>query len=322
MTTPSLDDLFDEVIELPDGRLQRAYDALVGLDHIKSRLVAESRIVLNPSALAEWSETAYGRRVALVDVYSDRPPLFVFVGDVGCGKTVLAQSFGDEIARSESVSVNVYRLSLNARGSGAVGEMTKLIGAAFATVREAAERVSSTKGRVRGAVVLIIDEADALAQSREMAQMHHEDRAGVNALIRGIDELVGRRLPIAVVFCTNRPDAIDPAVRRRAAEVFRFERPTAEQRRAVLIAHLGDLGFEDSELDQIADATGRNEQRHYGATYSDLVQRLLPSVLLDAMPHGRVEFSRVLALATAFEPTRPFDEQSQAAVPSGSPTGS
>ena len=74
-------------------------------------------------------------------------------------------------------------------------------------------------------MVLVIDEADALAQSREMAQMHHEDRAGVNALIRGIDELAGRRLPIAVVLCTNRPDAIDPAVRRRAAEIFRFERP-------------------------------------------------------------------------------------------------
>jgi hypothetical protein len=30
-----------------------------------------------------------------------------------------------------------------------------------------------------------VDEGDALAQSRDLAQMHHEDRAGVNALIRG-----------------------------------------------------------------------------------------------------------------------------------------
>ena len=35
----------------------------------------------------------------------------------------------------------------------------------------------------RGAVILLVDEADALAQSREAAQMHHEDRAGVNAFL-------------------------------------------------------------------------------------------------------------------------------------------
>ncbi len=311
MNPLSLDDLFDEVLELPDSRLARSYSALVGLDGIKNRLIAESRVLLNPTALDDWSRAAYGRHVSLVDVYRDRPPVFVFAGDVGCGKTALAESFGDHIARSESLAVSVYRLSLNARGSGAVGEMTKLISSAFAVVREAAERASSNSGRARGAVVLVIDEADALAQSREMAQMHHEDRAGVNAMIRGIDELVGRRLPIAVILCTNRPEAIDPAVRRRAAEIFRFQRPTLEQRLAVLEAHLSDLGLTDRELEEIARVTGSNNQRSFGVTYSDLVQRLLPSVLLDAMPDDRIEFSRVLEIATEFEPTRPFDDQSQ-----------
>ena len=84
--------------------------------------------------------------MSLVNVYLDRPPLFVFTGDVGCGKTALAESFGDQIARSENLAVSVYRLSLNARGSGAVGEMTKLIAAAFTVVREAAERVSDRGG--------------------------------------------------------------------------------------------------------------------------------------------------------------------------------
>ena len=314
MNPLALDDLFDEILELPDRRLARSYSALVGLDNIKNRLVAESRVILNPSVLRDWSQKAYGRQVSLVDVYLNRPPLFVFAGDVGCGKTVLAESFGDHIARSENVAVSVYRLSLNARGSGAVGEMTKLISAAFAFVREAAERFSSSNGPSRGAVVLVIDEADALAQSREMAQMHHEDRAGVNALIRGIDELVGRRLPIAVVLCTNRPNAIDPAVRRRAAEIFRFERPTAQQRKTILGAHLSDLGVTDGELEELVRVTGSNEQRSFGTTYSDLVQRLLPSVLLDAMPDRKIEFHHVLQTATAFEPTRPFDEQNQPAA--------
>ena len=50
-----------------------------------------------------------------------------------------------------------------------------------------------------------------MAQSRELGQMHHEDRAGVNALIRGVDYLV---------MCTNRLEALDHAVpiRRRKIE--------------------------------------------------------------------------------------------------------
>jgi hypothetical protein len=63
--------------------------------------------------------------------------------------------------------------------------MTQLISAAFDCTIEEATKLKGSGGRSRGAVILLIDEADALAQSREFAQMHHEDRAGVNAFIRG-----------------------------------------------------------------------------------------------------------------------------------------
>ena len=68
--------------------------------------------------------------------------------------------------------------------------------------------------------------------------MHHEDRAGVNAFIRGVDRLAEKRLPAAVILCTNRLSAIDPAVQRRAADIFEFRRPNDAQRRAVLEAPL------------------------------------------------------------------------------------
>jgi AAA+ superfamily predicted ATPase len=67
--------------------------------------------------------------------------------------------------------------------------------------------------------------------------MHHEDRAGVNALIRGIDGMRTDRLPVLTILCTNRLDAIDPAVQRRAAAVEMFERPGQAQR-AALLTHL------------------------------------------------------------------------------------
>ena len=301
--------LFGSVTELPDERLARSYEALVGIDGIKERLDAEARIMLNPARLDDWSTAAYGSRVRIADIFRDRPPLFLFAGDVGCGKTALAESFGDKIARTERIPVTLYRLSLNARGSGMVGEMTKLIAEAFARVREAAERVGAGGGPARGAAVLVIDEADALAQSREAAQMHHEDRAGVNALISGIDQLSGRRLPVMVVMCTNRPGAIDPAVVRRAAATFRFGRPDLAQRRQVLGSYLGELGFGEDDLEQLARALGETENREYGATYADLVQRLLPSFLLDAQPDRKIDAGLALAAAKAFEPTRPFADE-------------
>ncbi len=91
---------------------------------------------------------------------------------------------------------------------------------------------------------MLIDEGDALTQSREATQMHHEDRAGVNAFIRGVDRLAEQHLPVVVILCTNRLSSIDPAVQRRAADIFRFVRPNGSaQRRAVLETHLTEAGL-------------------------------------------------------------------------------
>ena len=103
--------------------------------------------------------------------------------------------------------------------------MTQLLSTAFDYTVAEATKLKSASGKARGAIILLVDEADALAQSREAAQMHHEDRAGVNAFIRGIDRIANARLPAAVLMCTNRLSALDPAVRRRAADVLSFVRP-------------------------------------------------------------------------------------------------
>src|SRR2546423_3276289 len=131
------------------------------------------------------------------------------------------------------VDGKLYALSLAARGEGAVGQMSTLIGNAFKIVADES-RAGSRGGKPSKISILLVDEADALAQSRELAQMHHEDRAGVNALIRGIDGLRRERLPVLTIMCTNRVDAIDPAIRRRAAAVLPFTRPNEADREALL----------------------------------------------------------------------------------------
>lgn len=137
----------------------------------------------------------------LLSLVSSRPPLVILAGDVGSGKTELAESIGDAVARQEHIDITLFPLSLSTRGQGRVGEMTQLISAAFDHTVAEATKLKGHGGKTRGGIILLMDEGDALAQSREAAQMHHEDRAGVNALIRGVNRLANAHLPAAVVMC-------------------------------------------------------------------------------------------------------------------------
>lgn len=298
--------IFEEVREYPDPTAARRFASLVGLDETKDRLLKEARLLLDPDSLNEWSAKHHRQKIRIADYFRDRPPLFVFAGDVGTGKTALAETFGDAVAREAGIRVTLYALSLNARGTGAVGEMTSLLSAAFTEVKQAARKGAGRGGKHGSGVVLLIDEADALAQSRELAQMHHEDRAGVNALIRGIDDLATGNLPAIVVMCTNRVDALDPAIRRRAAATFAFARPNEEQRHALLDAVLHEVGFTKQQIQAVVAATGPHKPLDYGHTYSDLTQRLLPGLLLAAYPSRPITFDTVKDVIERHPPTPPF----------------
>jgi AAA+ superfamily predicted ATPase len=248
------------------------------------------------------------RANGLLNTVLKRPPLVVLAGDVGSGKSELAETIGDAVARQEKIDITLFPMSLSTRGQGRVGEMTQLMSAAFDYTVAEATKLKSTTGRARGAVILLVDEADALAQSRESAQMHHEDRAGVNAFIRGINRLANGNLPAAVIMCTNRLSALDPAVKRRAADILSFTRPDEVQRSAVLNGALKQLGFTSAHIDGLVVATGAQKGRAYGFTFSDLTQRLLPTIVLDAYPANAVSPARALEIAQKMIPTPPFQE--------------
>ncbi len=301
-------ELFGDVIEYPDTNAQRRFAALVGIDHIKERLVNEASVLINPEVLQEWSTRHHGGTLTVVHVVEERAPLIVLTGDVGTGKTELAESVGDPIARQLNLeSVTLYPLSLSARGRGLVGEMTTLIAQAFKHVRSSLAGARDERGRVRSAGILLIDEADAIVQSRELTQMHHEDRAGVNAVIRAVDSLRRERVPVLVIMCTNRAEALDPAITRRAAHIFSFCRPNEQQRIQVLIEALEGTDIETRRIEEAAHSLGPTETRPCGATYSDLRQRFLPDLVLAAYANDSPITAEALAVAaTAFTPTRPY----------------
>lgn len=302
-------DLFSEILNFPDPDAQQRYTALVGVDEVKQRLVSEAIMLLDPQHVNAWSEQHHGYVIPAANELATRPPLIILAGDVGTGKTELAETFIDAVARQMRIEGTLYALSLATRGTGAVGQMSMLIGNAFQTAAEEA-RPGYRNGRLSRMSVLLVDEGDALAQSREFSQMHHEDRAGVNALIKGIDSLRHHNLPVLVVLCTNRLSALDPAVKRRAAYTVTLQRPNEAQRRTLLAERLAGVILSKDELNQLVALTGPVENRDFGYTYSDIRHRLIPEAVMLGMHYDVPLSYTVLAKAVKrVPPTRPFAQE-------------
>lgn len=300
--------LFERRMSYPDPNAKVRLDRLVGIDDYKQRLAKILGILVNPASLEQWAAKYHPRADLLLETVLRRPPLVILAGDVGSGKTELAETIGDAVSRAEDIDITLLPLSLSSRGQGKVGEMTQLLAAAFEYAAGEARKFKSSS-KARGAVILLVDEADALAQSREAAQMHHEDRSGVNAFIRGIDRLANERLPAAVIMCTNRLNALDPAVRRRAAELMTFARPDEQRRHEILAPRLAPLGFRPHHIAEMIALTGPRAVDEPGFTFSDLTQRLLPAIVLEAYPASAVDPKRALALAKAMAPTPQFRDE-------------
>lgn len=293
-------ELFEQLIRFPSEEASRTYRALVGLDGVKARLIKEAVLLTRPERLQQWSQRYHASpRLQVLDAFRSGAPFVIFAGDVGTGKTALATSFGDAIARELGESVAFLKMSIQTRGSGIVGDMTRQISNAFRFIGDTARRTNEV-------TILLLDEADALGESRETQQMHHEDRAGVNALIQGVDQLRGSGLPLLVVFCSNRLDSIDPAIRRRAVDIVEFHRPNRAQRRQHLNLLFGDLGLSPIEIERLVDLTGPGVGRDYGFTYSDISDRFARTAVLQAFPDKRIDFALLEAVVLETAPTRPF----------------
>lgn len=301
--------LFENSIILPNTESRYRLQKLIGMDDKISRLTNMISVLINPNGLTKWIEKNHPNSLDMLSTVLRRPPLVILAGDVGSGKTELAETIGDAVARQENIDITLLPLSLSSRGQGRVGEMTQLVSSAFEETYNQASKFKSLNGTARGGVILLVDEADALAQSRESDQMHHEDRAGVNAFIRGIDRLANAKLPVTVIMCTNRLNALDPAVRRRAADVLEFHRPDDAQRGYVLNQSFSNIGFNKSDIEALVQATGKSSSKQYGFTYSDLAQRLIPTIILDAYPEKPITAYRAIEIAKLMSATPPFNDK-------------
>ncbi|KDE05783.1 hypothetical protein MVLG_03874 [Microbotryum lychnidis-dioicae p1A1 Lamole] len=128
-----------------------------------------------------------------------RPPRGVLlVGPPGCGKTMLAGAIAGELA------VPFISISAPSIVSGMSGESEK-------TLRETFEEAAKL-----APCILFIDEIDAITPKRETAQREMERRI-VAQLLTCMDDLAWDKTdnkPVMILGATNRPDSLDPALRR------------------------------------------------------------------------------------------------------------
>lgn len=284
----------------PNAEARAWYDRLVGIDDHKKRLLLELELLLYPDRLVAWSRKHHGKEIRACQIMATRAPLVLLEGDVGCGKTVLAETIGDALTELAGGKVHLLKINTQVRGTGMVGEMTDLIVQAFT---QAENRAEALKGQP---LLLLLDEADALAAKRVDQHMHHEDKAGMNTLLQRIDglRLGGRR--IAVMFITNRPDALDPAVRRRAALRLSFRRPDDEQRAELFRQSVPEVELSAKHLRELVAATGAEAQKKFGAifTWSDITDRLVPAAMRDAYAARRaLTVADLVQHAREMEPT-------------------
>jgi len=198
------------------------------------------------------------------------PPKGVLLhGPPGCGKTLLAKAVANE-SGAHFIAINGPEI------------MSKFYGESEARLREVFREAQEN-----APAIIFIDEIDAIAPKREEVTGEVERRV-VAQLLALMDGLQSRG-QVIVIGATNRPEALDPALRRPG----RFDReivigvPDKRARKEILQVHTRNMPLaKDVDLDELAEVT-------HGFTGADLaalcreaamhaLRRVLPKIDLES----------------------------------------
>ncbi|WP_260958492.1 AAA family ATPase [Pseudomonas citri] len=293
--------VFDTETVLPDRQLSARETGLLGFSKRYDRVYKQLRLLLDLGHLDAWSKDYHHGVLPICSLVADQYPMVIFHGDVGTGKTAMAECIANRIVRESSTEDSVLlKLSNRVRGSGKVGEMGTLLTQVWAEVAEAA-------GKNRRAI-LLIDEGDSIAASRSQSQSHHEDKVAVNTLIQGVDEMRKYNGRVVVFLCTNRLSVLDAALQRRAAIVEEFRRPDSEERKALFEMDLQGMRLTDNQFQELAVLTGAQADRP-GWTYSDIRTRLYPAALSLAYPDRALTFKDLKDTISSLRPSPVMEDK-------------
>uniref|UniRef100_A0A7J2THF7 AAA family ATPase n=1 Tax=Archaeoglobus fulgidus TaxID=2234 RepID=A0A7J2THF7_ARCFL len=197
------------------------------------------------------------------------PPKGVLLyGPPGTGKTLIAKAVANEVD-AHFISISGPEI------------MSKYYGESEQRLREIFE-----EAKQNAPSIIFIDEIDSIAPKREEVTGEVERRvvAQLLALMDGLES----RGQVIVIAATNRPDAIDPALRRPG----RFDReieigvPDRDGRREILEIHTRKMPLaEDVNLDELADLThgfvGADLEALCKEAAMHALRRVLPEIDID-----------------------------------------
>ena len=209
------------------------------------------------------------KRPELFEKLGIAPPKGVLMhGPPGTGKTLLAKAVASE-SDAHFIAINGPEI------------MSKYVGGSEENLREYFEEAEENSPSI-----IFIDELDAIAPKREETNGEVERRT-VAQLLTLMDGLKSRG-QVVVIGATNRPDSLDPALRRPG----RFDReieigvPDSEERKEVLEIHTRNMPLaEDVDLDKIANTThgfvGADLESLCKESAMRVVRRILPEIQND-----------------------------------------
>jgi transitional endoplasmic reticulum ATPase len=201
------------------------------------------------------------------------PPKGVLLhGPPGCGKTLLARAVANE-SEANFFSINGPEI------------MSKFYGESEARLREIFQQAQQNAPSI-----IFIDELDAIAPKREEVTGEVERRV-VAQLLALMDGLSGRG-NVIVIGATNRPSALDPALRRPG----RFDReieigvPDKQGRYEIIQIHTRGMPLaEDVDLKKLAEMT----HGYTGADLSSLGRETAMKALRRYLPQINLEEERI-----------------------------
>lgn len=257
----------------PHKDVAKQFEHIYGIDDHKNQLLAMLQMILDKSAYNKWKEKHHKGTRIFADDTLVISPLIIFSGDVGCGKTELAQTIATPLAHHiGGKTIHCFETPSDIRGGGHVGELSTRITAAFEQAR-----TQIPKGEYG---ILLIDEGDDLATSREQNQAHHEDRAGVNVLIKELERLASEKINIAVILITNRLSALDPAVVRRASLHLYFSRPEPTQLHSFFELILKGTNPSNEQVDALVEICKNKNPRF---NFSDIRRKAFVQAFVEAI---------------------------------------
>lgn len=255
----------------PNKNAKAVFEGLIGIDKQKEELTATLFFLFDKERITKWHKFHHGEGLPFIERIVSETPLVILSGEVGCGKSALANAVCTPVAKKLDKRLTCFETPSDIRGSGMVGELSARVTSAF----------QQTKAKLRGNEygLLIIDEADDLATSRSQNQAHHEDRAGLNVLVKQIDSISRENANIAVILITNRIKVFDPAVIRRAFLHLTFSRPNEENRRKVFQYLFHGTNITEGEIKKLVVASKRD---NVPFSYSDLINRVAKQTVFKA----------------------------------------